>query len=255
MRFDGENLEAVLKAHQRWIETGGEDDADRADFSGCDLRYRVIAGCGLYGANFRGADLRGASFFLSDLQRADLTGALIWHTDFYLAKLRGAVNVPFIPQMIPDTGSFIGWKRVQMGDHKGHWPGSVIAKLLIPEDARRLTLPDGQCRASKVKVLELQRIDGTILPPEAEALSLKDGKTRWRAGETVEAKDFSSELYNEWTPGIYFYLDRRCAVEYLCYGSDRDGNPVPVTHDKMLSAGVTAGSPPDVLYDHEGQEA
>ncbi len=246
MRFDGTNLEEVLAAHQRWVESGGENDEDRADFSECNLRYALLPGVNLYGANLRGADL-----FCADLTKADLTGANLHEANLYHARLRGAEGVPFIPQHIPDEGSFIAWKRAKSVMGGTHYDNSVIVKLLIPADAKRLNLLDGQCRASKAEVLEVQALDGTPLPG-AEAISIKDGETIYKAGETIVARDFDSDLYNEHCPGIYFYMDRRQAVHYLTYGSDKEGRPMPLDmqaiKSKWLETGIgLGGSPPRVL--------
>lgn len=249
MRFNGDNLEEVVAAHQRWLETGGENDDDRADFSGADLRNVIMCGANLYGANLRGANLLGADLFRSNLRRADLTGANLYQANLYMAELRGAIGVPFIPQFIPDTGSFIGWKRAKSVAGGGHYDNSVIIKLLIPDDAQRLSLPDGQCRASKVQVVEIQSIEGVRLRG-VKAVSIKDPNTVYEQGATIEVHDFSSELYNEWVPGIYFYLDGQMAVNYMTNGNDECGNPLPIDLDafreKYKDTGLE-GSPPQVL--------
>ena len=258
MKFNGDNLEEVLSAHQRWIETGGENDEDRADFSNSDLRNALLPGVNLYGAILRGADLAFADLYRADLTKADLTGANLHDANLYYTKMRGAEGVPFIAQHIPDTGSFIAWKRAKAVMAGGHYEHSVIVKLFIPEDAKRLNLLNGQCRASKALVLEVQALDGTPLPG-MEAISIKDGKTVYKAGETVIAENFSSDLYQEHVPGTYFYMDRQRAVYYLTYGSGRDGNPIPFDSEIYRKAfqetGVgLSGTPPQVLDEATGGE-
>ena len=114
MKFNGENLLEVLDAHKRWIESGGQNEEDRADFSGANLRGAFLPGSDLYGANFRGANLYGACFCRSCLDKADFTGANTWQADFFCASLRGTINPPYTLRSIPDTGSFIAWKRVKL---------------------------------------------------------------------------------------------------------------------------------------------
>ena len=252
MRFTGDNLLDVVEAHQRYLESGGELEEDRADFSGTDLTNAILCGACLFGADFRGADLRGTDFFRADLQRADLTGAHMMGANLYCTNLRGAVGVPFVPQAVPECGSFIGWKRCKSERGGGPYDHSVIVKLLVPEDAQRVGLPDGECRASKVRVLEIQSLDGTPLPG-VTAISVKDLKTLYRVGETVEADNFGSERFDKWRPGIYFFLNRRAAVEYGTNGYDEAGNPKPIDfgawardcmeHDKCW------GTPPAVIND------
>lgn len=217
MKFDGENGDAVVEDHQKWLRTGGAEGS-RADFSGADLHDCILAHVNLYGADLRGADLHGACLFSANLQKADLTGANFHGADLYSADLRGAINPPFIPMMCPDTGSFIGWKRCKGklgGDHYDH---SVIVKLLIPEDAERVSIPDGECRASKVKVLEVQTLEGDVIP-DGIGISIRDKKTVYIPGETVESNGFGPDRFVHHTQGIFFYINRQQAVEYLTLGT------------------------------------
>ena len=78
----------------------------------------------LYGGDLRSADLRGADLY-------------------------GARNFK-LPIACPDTGSFIGWKKAS----------GYIVKLLIPEDAKRLSATGRKRRCNKAKVLEIQVLDG-----------------------------------------------------------------------------------------------
>lgn len=252
MKFTGDNLIDVIEAHQRWIESGGENDDDRADFAGANLRNSAIVGFNLYGANFRGADLSYACLYSSDLSRADLTGASLFEADLQRCRLRGAIGVPFIPQHIPDTGSFIAWKRLARSrEAKGNqdeYADSVIAKLLIPEDAKRLNCLDGECRASKAIVLDIQTLDGESIPG-GEGWSMRDRKTRYAAGETLEVPDFCEDVFQNHVSGIFFYLDRRKAVGYLCDRDLPDGNAHPLDMDELKDRfpdGVL-GTPPQVL--------
>lgn len=252
MRFDGNNLEAVIEAHRRWLESGGERDEDRADFSGANLRGSVIVGYNLYGADFRGADLSYACLHSSNLTRADLTGASLFETDLQRCSLRGAIGVPFIPQHIPDCGSFIAWKRLarsrETTGNALEYADSVIAKLLIPEDAARLNCLDGECRASKAVVLDIQTLDGESIP-NGEGWSMRDRKTRYHVGETIEVENFCDDIFQNHVPGIFFYLDRRKAVGYLCDKDNADGSAHPIDMDKLPESypDGMSGTPPQVL--------
>lgn len=251
MRFDGHNLEAVIEAHRRWLESGGENDEDRADFSGASLRNSIIVGYNLYGADFRGADLSFACLYSSNLTRADLTGASLFETDLQRCNLRGAIGVPFIPQHIPDTGSFVAWKRLarsrESKSNAEEYADSVIAKLLIPEDAKRLNCLDGECRASKAVVLDIQTLEGESIP-NGEGWSMRDRKTRYATGETVEAPDFCEDVFQNHVAGIFFYLDRRKAVGYLCDRDLPDGSAQPIDTGKLEEDFADGwGTPPQVM--------
>lgn len=218
MRFDGENLDAVLKAHKKWILSGGENDDDRADFSETDVSYMDLNRKMLYGANFRNAMCIATDFYRSDLERCDFTGANVHEACFTFASTRGAIGLPHIPMVCPDTGSFVGWKRIKANPDGHHYENSLIAKLLIPEDAQRVSMSNGECRASKAIVLEIQTLDGQVIE-HGVGVSIYDRKTLYVPGATVEANGFSKERDVHHTQGIFFYVDRRSAVEYLTMGN------------------------------------
>ncbi|WP_168163221.1 pentapeptide repeat-containing protein, partial [Neisseria sp. HMSC063B05] len=57
--IDRETLSAILKEHQLWIDSNGEN-GERADLSNKNLIRADLRGAGLRRADLRGADLRGA---------------------------------------------------------------------------------------------------------------------------------------------------------------------------------------------------
>lgn len=127
-----------------------------------------------------------------DQMRADLSGA-----DLY-----GAKNVPFIPMSCPDTGEFTAWKKCE----------GCIVKLLIPEDAKRLSATGRKCRADKAVVLDIQDVDGKSLDCK-EARSIHDVTFLYKVGETVVPKEpFCEDRWKECSSGIHFYINREEAV-------------------------------------------
>lgn len=112
-----------------------------------------------------------------------------------------------------------------------------------------MSLYNGECRASKVNVLEIQDIEGNVLP-DAVAISMNDGKTRYIPGQTVEIDNFGTSLYESYLPGIYFYPDRKVAVYYMTKGADVKGNPIPITleelRDGFKSGEIKMGTPVNV---------
>ena len=248
MKFDGKNLAEVIDRHWQWILCP-TDDEDRADFSGADLVGVSIPYARLFGANFRGANLFHACLFGADLTKADFTGANLYEADLHRAKLRGAIGLGYIPQQIPTHGSFIAWKRVKMQEGGTHYDYSVIAKLRIPEEAERVCLLNGECKASRAEVLEIQTIGGAPLPGVV-GISIRDGRTKYRAGETVAVENFVGDRFNEHTPGIFFYLDRRQTIRYLTSGEDAAGRVQPLNLETLKEAyketGLS-GTPPQVL--------
>ena len=93
-KIDQENLSVILKEHQLWLDSNGEN-GERADLSnknlrGADLRGADLRAAYLIGADLRGADLRGADLIAANLFRADLRGAYLIGADLLGANLRGA---------------------------------------------------------------------------------------------------------------------------------------------------------------------
>jgi len=138
--FSGANLFGVMWWGATLIGT---------DFCNADLRY----------ANFRHANLKKAVLRNSELTCTCFLGSNLTQADFRNSNLQGAdlqdaniAGTSFDPRpMAPEEGSFVGWKEVY--DRQGN---SIITRLLIPEDAKRMTpLVGRQCRAEFVKVLEL----------------------------------------------------------------------------------------------------
>ena len=92
--IDRETLSAILKEHQLWIDSNGEN-GERADLSNKNLIRADLRGAGLRRADLRGADLRGANLFRANLRganlfRANLRGANLRRADLIGANLRRA---------------------------------------------------------------------------------------------------------------------------------------------------------------------
>ena len=188
-----DKLAEILENHKKWIYN--EDGGVRAN-----LREADLCGADLCGADLREADLYGANLYGADLCGADLCGA-----DLYGANLYGAKNTPYIPMACPDTGAFVGWKKVR---------SNYIVKLLIPEDAKRSSSTGRKCRTNKADVLSIENIDGSI-PPELNVVSsLYDEDFKYRIGETVTVDIFCDDRFKECAPGIHFFINRQEAVDY-----------------------------------------
>ena len=130
--------------------------------------------------------------------RADLTGAYL--TSAYLS---GAKNVPYIPMACPDSGEFTAWKKA----------GGKIVKLLIPEDAQRISAAGRKCRCDKAIVLAIQNLDGTGTGIDSVPSS-RDKNFIYKIGETVIVPDFCKNRFQECAVGIHFFINRQEAVEY-----------------------------------------
>ena len=162
----------------------------RADLQGANLQGANLQGADLQGANLQGADLRDA-----DLRGANLQHANLQHANLRDANLRDAVGAEYAiacTRILPQ-GSIIGWKKLRDG---------VIAKLRIPEEARRSHAFGRKCRAEFADVLE------------GEGVSQHDAKTKYAPGLRVTCDKWDEDFTNECSGGIHFFITREEAEAY-----------------------------------------
>ena len=214
-----EELSTILENHKHWINEDCEGWENMkanlygADLCGADLRYANLSNANLYGANLRGADLCGADLRYANLCNAnlryanlcdaDLCGADLRYANLSNANLYGAKNLPFIPYVCPDTGSFIGYKKAN----------NMIIKLEITEDAKRTSATSRKCRCNKAKVLGIYDYNHNLLE-DKEVASDRDKDFIYRVGEVAEVKDFDEDRWNECSTGIHFFINFQEAVKY-----------------------------------------
>lgn len=211
----------LYRANLRYADLSGSN-LSNADLSYVDLCGADLRGANLRGANLHGADLCGAGLWNAilcdadlsdanlrgvDLSDADLHGANLVDADLYRANLYRAKNLPFIPYICPDFGSFIGYTK-PCDDY--------IVELEIPENARRVSGTSRRCRCDKAKVLRILNIDRT----EAGILEVEDKYDNsfiYRVGEIVSAVIFDDYRWSEcleYGAGIYFFINFQEAVNY-----------------------------------------
>ena len=231
-------LKEILELHKKWLN--GAADGKRADLQGANLRDAELQGADLReanlyradlylaylqeadlrGANLKGANLQGANLYLADLhgaylQNADLHGAELLGAnlqdvdlqDAVLqdADLYGAKNVPLLPwtSIVPECGSFIGWKKV----------GAYIIKLKILDNAKRSNATGRKCRCSAAEVLEIQNLDGT--KSDIDRVHNDDYcGADYIVGEIVTPDSFDDDRWHECSHGIHFFITRQEAVDY-----------------------------------------
>ena len=183
-------------------------DLSGADLEMADLKCADLRGVYLANANLRDADLDKADLKWADLTNADLTDAYLTTADLTGADLRNAKNIPYIPMTCPDTGAFVAWKACA-----SDW-GRVIVKLLIPEDAKRISATGRKCRADKAIVQEIQTVAGERLE-NVDARSMFDPNFTYSVGKTVTPREpFCENRWQECESGIHFYINRQEAVDY-----------------------------------------
>ena len=207
--MDANKLKEILDKHSKWLrkEEGGERanlseanlsranlfgaNLTRANLSEADLTGADLSGANLSGANLTGANLTGAYLSGANLSEANLTGANLTR-----ANLKDVKNMPCF-QIVPEKGSFVGWKKLQ---------NDVIAELLIPAKAARVSSTGRKCRAEFVEVVEMYG--------QNEAFDKHTDKTLYKVGEVVKPDKWEADIRVECTHGIHFFLTKKEAEEY-----------------------------------------
>lgn len=172
-------------------------DYRNMDLSGLDLSHRDFSRCLLTGADLRGANLSAASLF-----RAELTGVKVDEfTRWQGADIREATGIPLIPMVCPSEGAFFGWKAASSS------VGPVLVKLFIPADARRSSGTTRSCRCDRAIVVSIEGAD--------EAFSQNNPDVVYRPGDKVEEVNFDEDRWNNYGNGIYFFIDKEEAVDFM----------------------------------------
>jgi len=170
-------------------------DLSGADLSGADLSGADLSSAYLSGANLSSAYLRSANLSGANLSGANLSGAYLRSANLSGAKISSLTCG--ITLNCPEEGAFIAFKKCK----------GKIVKLLITEDASRLSATTYKCRANKAKVLE---IEGGL----SEIRSDYDSNFIYKVGEIVEVHDFDENRWNECSSGIHFFMSKEMAKQY-----------------------------------------
>ena len=181
---------------------------------GISLREADLRCADLHGADLRGADLSYANLDDANLEDsylsgADLTGANIEYCSFDGACLDNTI-MPDFPMACPETGSFIGYKKIVWT--REYFDDDFIVKLEIPEDAKRSSAFSNKCRCSKAKVLEIRNIrtDKTFVK-----VTNKNMHTCiYKVGEYVYPDSFDECRWHECSNGIHFFMTEDEALNY-----------------------------------------
>ena len=193
-QIDKDELKQILENHLHWLR----EDCDGWQNMKADLRYADLSYANLRSADLSYADLRYANLRYADLRCADLSSADLRYA-YHLDEATGL----YLPTACPSDGSFTGWKKCQEG---------IIAKLLIPDTALRLSATGRKCRASEAVVLALYDVDGNEVQT---AVSQNAPEFVYRVGETVKpTEEFDTNRWNECSAGIHFFITREEAERY-----------------------------------------
>ena len=185
-------------------------DLEYAEFSYANLRAACLNRANLARADFSYANLSFASFVGAKFDYAKNYGALFDHA--YLSKASGVRGISLA---CPSEGSFIAWKKVSLDNEEYseyREESFVLAKLLIPEDAKRVSATSNKCRCNKATVLAIE--DWRTGELFDVAYSLYDPDFIYKVGETIISYDFDEDRWAECSRGIHFFVDKQMAIEY-----------------------------------------
>jgi len=155
-----------------------------------EIKKQILLNAGITEEDLRSAYLRSAN-----LSGANLSGAYLRSANLSGAKISSLTCG--ITLNCPEEGAFIAFKKCK----------GKIVKLLITEDASRLSATTYKCRANKAKVLE---IEGGL----SEIRSDYDSNFIYKVGEIVEVHDFDENRWNECSSGIHFFMSKEMAKQY-----------------------------------------
>ena len=177
-----------------------------ANLEGADLRYTNLKSTNLKGADLEYADLKGA-----DLESADLKGTNLIYTNLKSTNLKGAdledanlKGASHYQIQCPEVGSFIAFKKLI--DNR-------IAKLEIPEYAKRSSATSRKCRANTAKVLEIFNAQNHNEKFEI-GYSIFNMNFEYKVGEFVSPDRFDDDRFNECSNGIHFFITLQEAIDY-----------------------------------------
>ena len=128
--------------------------------------------------------------------------AYLSNADLRNADLDEDTKIGFVPLACPSDGAFIGWKKVK----------GMLVKLLIPEDARRLSATSNKCRCDKAQVLAITDTDGNN--PIDKITNYEYAPCDYIVGETVIPDSFDEDRWNECSHGIHFFINKQEAINY-----------------------------------------
>jgi len=115
----------------------------------------------------------------------------------------------------PTEGSFIAYKKIISKDNR-----ELVAKLYIPEDAKRASGNCQKCRADKVKVLSINDIKtgneesvgySAVIPRHPKCTG---EETEYKVGRWIYADSFEPSFGHICAHGIHFFLDKQQAIDY-----------------------------------------
>ena len=189
--------------------------AIKCEFLNCygvdvNFRYTALDESVISNTTINSSKMFATSFADASIKDSDFSCCRFNYCNFNRSDIENTVICT--ESHVPDTGSFIGWKKAVICGDDPTCDKRCIIKLCIPDDAQRSNASGSKCRASAAYVEDIQDIDGNSI--DVVACSVYDNGFKYEKGKTVTEKHFDDNPYEECAPGIHFFLNRDSAVNY-----------------------------------------
>lgn len=183
------------------------DFINGTNFKYANLYGAVFKNCTLNFCYFESANLSNTKFESCDLTNSVFSDSILNNAQFIHNRGMCELNKS-LPIACPNSGEFIGWKKAYHDENY-----NVIVKLLIPNDAKRISGTGLKCRTDKALVLDIQDIHN--VKHYDKAYSYYDRNFVYKIGEYVTpTEDFCEDRFDECSSGIHFFINRNTAVDY-----------------------------------------
>lgn len=238
-------LNVILNKHERWLKTNGYK-GEQAIFINLDLSYldffrrnlrevkfydciisdsrfsesnmveSYFCDCKIKKCNFTNTTLKSADFIRCCISNINLHKANLLDVVFDNTTLDNVYydeTTAFFALQCPEKGSFVGYKKVW--DNIEDW--YYIIEMFIPKSAKRSSATSRKCRASKVKVLKIEKYDknDNYIEDVDEVINYKYTETKYKIDEYTFPDSFDTNRWKECSNGIHFFVTKKEAINYF----------------------------------------
>ncbi len=208
-----------------------ESDGDNLSFNSADLICTNFTGASCHGVTFGDAYINNVNFSKAFMKDAIFSGATIISTNFWRANINNAhfvgtkigdnvnlhtiynpINVkelPNIPLVCPEKGSFIGYKIGICDTLDFHY---CLIELEILKTSKRSSGKSRICRCDKAKVLDI--IDIKTNKHIGKCVSYFYRDFEYKVGKISRAVGFDKNRWRDAADGIHFFMSKQEALDY-----------------------------------------
>jgi len=180
------------------------------EFNDCNLSdtyffHNHFANVRIGKTNLSSAIFRHSPFVRCFIERCNLEDALFDNSHMMGSQISENTNIPpsFYRQTLTlPEGDLIVYKSLR---------DNLIAKLLIPSDAKRSHSTSGKFRASKAKVLEISNFTGTDVCFSGRSFY---NNALYETGKDFIPNGFDTDPFAECSHGVHFFITREEAIKY-----------------------------------------